>query len=107
VPLPGGTRIVHPHVVIQDTVVNQSRIETVVVCALSTNMKRAFQPGNILLESGEAGLSKQSIVIVSQVSTVEKSTLGEYIGTLSKERVDELLAGMEFLQRITERGVPE
>ena len=96
---PGYT---HPHVVIQDDVINHSRIHTVVVCALTTNIKRANIPGNVLLEAGEANLPKQSIVVVSQVSTLEKAQLGEYIGSLSKERMDQILAGMRFVQRLTE-----
>jgi len=101
---PNGSEpgITHPHVVIQDDVINQSRIHTVVVCALTTNMKRANMPGNVLLEAGEANLPKQSIVAVSQVSTVDKAQLGEYIGSLTKERIDQILAGMRFLQHMTD-----
>jgi len=91
----------HPHVVIQEDVLNQSRINTVVVCALTTNMKKAQAPGNILLELGEANLPKQSIVVVSQVSTVDKSQIGEYIGKLSEERVKQILAGMRFLHKMS------
>ena len=97
---PGYT---HPHVVIQDDVINHSRIQTVVVCALTTNAKRANAPGNVLLEPGEANLPRQSIVVVSQVSTVEKAQLGEYIGSLTQQRVDQILAGMRFLQLMSER----
>ncbi len=93
----------HPHVVVQDNVLNHSRINTVVVCALTTNMKRANMPGNVLLDAGEANLPKQSIVSVSQVSTVNKSQLGEYIGSLTEQRVEQILAGMKFLQSMTER----
>ncbi len=93
---------IHPHVVIQDNILNRSRIDTVVVCALSTNMKRAKSPGNILLEKGEANLPKQSIVVVSQVSTVNKTQLGEYIGSLTKQRIHQILTGMQFLQLMTE-----
>lgn len=93
----------HPHVVIQDNVINRSRINTVVVCALTTNLKRANAPGNVLLEAGEANLPRQSIVVVSQVSTVAKAQLGEYIGSLTKQRINQILAGMRFLQRMTER----
>jgi mRNA interferase MazF len=93
---------IHPHVIIQDDVINHSRIHTVVVCSLTTNIKRANMPGNVLLEAGEANLLKQSIVVVSQVSTIKKSQLGEYIGSLTKERVDQILAGMRFVQRLTE-----
>ncbi len=50
----------HPHVVIQNNVFNRSRINTVVVCALTSNLQRAAAPGNVLLEPGEADLSKQS-----------------------------------------------
>jgi mRNA interferase MazF len=102
---PNGSEpgVIHPHVVIQDDVINRSRIHTVVVCALTTNMKRANMPGNVLLEAGEANLPKQSIVVVSQVSTVDKAQLGEYIGSLTKERIEQILAGMHFLQRLTER----
>lgn len=92
--------IAHPHVVIQDDVLNHSRIQTVVVCALSTNLKRANLPGNVLLDPNEGGLPKQSIVLVSQVSTVNKADLGECLGTLSRERVQQILAGMRLLQRM-------
>ena len=92
--------ILHPHVVLQDNLFNHSRINTVVVCALTSNLKRiANTPGNILLDVGEANLPKQSVVEVSKVSTVDKTRLGEYIGSLSEERINEILAGMRFLQR--------
>lgn len=93
--------ITHPHVVIQDSVLNRSRINTLVVCALTTNLKRGNLPGNVLLEVGEANLPRQSIVVVSQVSTVDKAQLGEYIGSLTEERVNQILAGMRFQQIMT------
>lgn len=88
----------HPHVVVQDDVFNHSRITTVVVCALTTNLNRAKEPGNVLLDPGEGNLPKQSVVVVSQVSSVEKSRLGERIGALSDARVEQVLAGLRFLQ---------
>lgn len=94
---------IHPHVIVQDNLFNHSRIDTVVVCALTTNLKRANLPGNILLEAGEANLPKQSVVVVSQVSAVKKAQLGEYIGSLSVARIDQILAGMRFIQRMAER----
>lgn len=101
---PGGPEpdYIHPHVIIQDDVLNDSRIDTVVVCALTTNMKRAKAPGNVLLEAGEANLPRQSVVVVSQVSTVKKTQLGAYIGSLSAQRVHQILAGMQFLQILSE-----
>jgi mRNA interferase MazF len=94
--------IVHPNVVIQDTIINQSRIDTIVVCGISTNMRRAFEPGNILLEASEGDLPKQSIIVVSQISVVKKSDIGEYIGSLSEQRIEQIFAGMRYLQRFTE-----
>src|SRR5688572_26418849 len=101
---PGGSEsdYAHPHVVIQDNIINRSRINTVVVCALTTNLKRAKAPGNVLLEAGEANLPRQSIVVVSQVSTVDKAQLGEHIGSLNEQRINQILAGMQFLQRMSE-----
>jgi mRNA interferase MazF len=87
----------HPHLVIQNNVFNRSRINTVVVCALTSNLKRATAPGNVLLEPREANLPKQSVVNVSQIFTVDKNQLGEKIGTLSSRRVHEILDGIGLL----------
>jgi mRNA interferase MazF len=94
-----GAGIPHPYVILQDNVFNHSRLNTVVVCALTSNVKRASLPGNVLLEAGEANLPKPSVVEVSKLSTVDKTQLGEYIGSLTGQRVAEILAGMRFLQR--------
>ncbi len=88
----------HPYAVVQENVFNHSRIHTVVVCALTTNLNKASLPGNVLLDDGEAHLPKQSVVEVSKVSSVEKAQLGEFIGSLTKERIEQILAGMRFLQ---------
>jgi mRNA interferase MazF len=97
--------IPHPYVVVQQDIFNHSRIDSLVVCALTTNLKQAKSPGNVLLEAGEANLLKQSAVVVSKISTVKKSQLGEYIGSLSAARIDQILAGIRFLQLMT--GHPE
>ena len=90
--------LAHPHVVVQDDIFNQSRIATVIVCALTTNLKRVTEPGNLMLELGEGGLSKQSVVVVSQISSIPKDQLGEFIGHLSDDRVRQILAGISFQQ---------
>lgn len=87
----------HPHVVIQNNAFNHSRINTVVVCALTSNLKRASAPGNVLLDKGEANLPKQSVVNISQVFAVDKSQLEEKIGTLSAKRVEQILSGLNLL----------
>jgi mRNA interferase MazF len=64
---------------------------------LTSNIKRAQVPGNVLLEAGEGNLPKQNVVMVSQVFTVDKAQLGEYIGVLSARRVNQILAGIQLL----------
>ena len=87
----------HPCAVVQNDVFNQSQVRTVVVCALTSNLRRARYPGNVLLDLGEAGLPRQSVVNITQILTVDRSQLGECIGTLSPERVREVMAGLRLL----------
>ena len=87
----------HPHVVVQNNVFNESRINTVVVCALTSNLKRGDAPGNVLLHKGEGGLKKESVANVSQVVTVDKGDLIEKIGSLSQSRVNQIIEGLCLL----------
>ncbi len=57
-----------------------------------------YPPGNILLDVGEANLPKHSAVEVSKVSSIPKTQLGEYIGSLTERRIEQILVGMRFLQ---------
>jgi len=86
-----------PHVVVQNDIFNASRIQTTVLCAVTSNLTRAKAPGNLLLRKGEANLSRSSVVNVSQVVTVDKSILREKIGTLSRQRVLEIVAGLRLV----------
>ncbi|NEQ99777.1 MAG: type II toxin-antitoxin system PemK/MazF family toxin [Cyanothece sp. SIO2G6] len=96
-PIGSAPGLRHPHVVIQNDAFNTSQIQTVVVCALTSNLKRASAPGNVLLDLGEANLPKQSVVNISQVFTVDKSQLDEKIGVLSPERLRQVLDGIYLL----------
>ncbi len=87
----------HPHVVVQNNIFNASKIGTVVVCALTSNLKRGEAPGNVLLKKGEANLKKDSVVNVTQLVTVDKTDLVEQIGTLSPARVREIVDGIKLL----------
>jgi mRNA interferase MazF len=92
----------HPYVIIQNNLFNQGRINTIVVCALTTNLKLTRSPGNVLLNESEANLPKQSVVNISQIYTVSKSQLGDYIGTLSTTRIRQILAGIYLLMNPAE-----
>jgi len=88
---PGDRR---PCVVVQNDRFNQSRIQTAVICILTSNLDRANSPGNILLAEGEAGLPKRSVVNVSQLYTVDRRAFQEYIGTLSRKRIERVVEGI-------------
>ena len=87
----------HPFVVIQNNMFNHSRIDTIVVCSLTSNLRLANAPGNVLLNKGEANLPRQSIVNITQMYTVDKADLVEWIGALSERRVEQILAGIRLL----------
>jgi mRNA interferase MazF len=96
---PGGSEpgYRHPYVVVQNNLFNQSKIHTVVVCGLTTNLRRAQSPGNVLLEAGEADLPQASVVNVTQLFTVDKSHLHDYVGTLSFKRVCQIVEGIRLV----------
>ena len=87
----------HPFVVVQNNIFNKSQIGTVIVCVITSNLKRAKSPGNILLFPGESNLPEQSVINISQVYTVDKKDLSEKIGILSPERVQEMLDGIDLI----------
>lgn len=101
---PTGSKMAyrHPYVVIQNNVFNKSKMNTAVVCALTSNIQKAGIPGNVLLEKDEGNLPKQSVVNVSQITTVDKSELIDKIGTLSMKRIYQIIDGINLL--IVPRG---
>ena len=87
----------HPYVIMQNDVFNSSRINTTIGIALTSNLSRAYIPGNVLLQKGEANLPKASVANVTQMVTVDKSDLREKIGHLSAKRIREILDGMKLV----------
>ena len=71
-----------PVLVIQADAFNQSRIQTAIVAAITTNLELAEAPGNVLLPARAAGLRRDSVVNVSQLLTLDRSFLTEHAGTL-------------------------
>jgi mRNA interferase MazF len=96
-PSGSGSGYKHPHVVVQNNVFNQSRIRTVVVCAITSNLERANAPGNVSLKKGEGNLRKDSVINVSQILTVDKSDLSEKIGSLSPSKIGQVVEGIQLL----------
>ncbi|MBW2022905.1 MAG: type II toxin-antitoxin system PemK/MazF family toxin [Deltaproteobacteria bacterium] len=87
----------HPHIVIQNNVFNASKINTVVVCVITSNLRRAKSPGNVVIEKGEANMPKKSVVNVTQLYTVDKRDLLDRIGKVSKEKLEMILEGVKLV----------
>jgi mRNA interferase MazF len=81
-----------PVLVVQDDLLNASRLQTVMVVPLTTNLQRAEAIGNVLLRPGETGLRRDSVALVCQVMTVDKEFLDDLAGSLPRRalaRIDE------------------
>jgi mRNA interferase MazF len=91
---PSGKR---PAVVVQNDLLNMSNINTTVMCLITSNLKLGQVPGNVSLRKGTANLPKASVVVVSQIATVDKQRLLEKIGTLPKEKLEEVIAGCQMV----------
>ena len=86
-----------PVVIVQGDAFNRSRIETVVCVPLTSNLRWAEAPGNVLLEAKLTGLPKDSVGNVSQLVTLDKSSLTERVGKLSKAKLDLVLFGIDIV----------
>jgi len=86
-----------PVVVVSSDAFNASRIQTVVVVALTSNLRLAEAPGNVRVRAKEAGLPKESVANVSQVLTVDKDVLTERSGQLRPATLDQLAAGLRLV----------
>lgn len=91
---PSGRR---PAVVVQQDRFNRSGIQTVVVAAVTSNLNLAAAPGNVRLRKGEGGLSKASVVNVSQLMAVDRDLIEGKLGRLSAQRLADLWTGMRVL----------
>lgn len=91
---PAETR---PALILQTNRFNASRINTVVVVAVTSNLLLAELPGNVALHAGEGGLPKASVVNVTQISTIDRIYLGGRIGSVSRERLREVWAGVRLV----------
>lgn len=93
-PVGSGPGYRHPVVVISTNTFNDSRISTVIVAVITSNLRLAVAPGNVRVAAKETGLRKDSVVNVSQVLTVDKGLLTEHVAHLPGERMTELETGL-------------
>lgn len=86
-----------PVVVVQGDALNRSAVGTVVCVAITSNLKWADAPGNVLLTARSTGLARQSVANVTQIVTLDKSDLTERAGRLPGPKLDLVLAGIDTL----------
>ena len=91
---PSGRR---PVVVLQHDRFNRSQLATVVVAAITSKLKYGALPGNVRLRKGEAGLPRASVVNVTQIATVDRSTIGPRLGALTNHRVAQIWEGVRLV----------
>ena len=96
-PTGSGPGFRRPVVVVQGDSFNRSRIATVLCVPLTSNLKWAGAPGNVLLETHLTGLPKDSVANVSQVVALDKSLFTERAGKLPRAKTDLVLAGIDVV----------
>jgi len=86
-----------PVVVVQGDAFNRSRIGTVVCVPLTSNIRWADAPGNVLLSRAATGLPKDSVANVSQVVTLDRCVLADRAGRLSRSKLEAILEGIDIV----------
>lgn len=96
-PVGSGPGYRRPVLVLQSDAFNQSRISTIVVLAMTKNLALAKAPGNVLITARASGLDVDSVVNVSQIITLDKSFLTEYISSLTFAQMAKIEDGIRLL----------
>jgi mRNA interferase MazF len=86
-----------PVLVVQADAFNKSRINTVVCVPLTSTLKLAEAPGNVLLTSRDTGLGRDSVAVVSQLTVLDKTRLVEPVGKLAKKALQNVEAGIKLV----------
>ena len=86
-----------PVLVVQCDAFNQSRIATVVCVPLTSNLKWADSPGNVLLTAAASGLDRDSVANVSLIVAIDKVQLTERVGKVTARKLERVLAGVDVV----------
>ena len=97
VPSGSGPGFRRPVVVVQGNSLNRSRVATVVCVPLTSNLKWANAPGNVMLSARATGLPKDSVANVSQIISLDKTLLTEHSGRLSQAKISLVLSGIDVV----------
>lgn len=96
-PVGSSPGLPRPVLIIQSDKFNQSRINTVVIAIISTNLKLTNSEGNVLLTARQSNLPKDSVVNISQLFTIDESLLRDYAGTLSAKKMEQVDSGLRLV----------
>lgn len=86
-----------PVVIMQNDSFTESKINTVIVVPLTTNTVLADAPGNVLLKREDSKLSKDSVIVVSQITVLDKDRLIEKETKISKKIIEEVECGIRLI----------
>lgn len=94
-PTGSGPGFRRPVIVIQGNALNRSRVATTLCVPLTSNLRWAEAPGNLLLKARVTGLPKDSVANVSQLVALDRTLLEERVGRIPRARISLLLAGID------------
>ncbi len=99
---PGGSSpgFRRPVLIIQSNEFNRSRIQTVVVAVITSNLILANAPGNVRIPARASGLKKASVINVSQIITLDKSVLAGSVGTVKANYMREVEEGLRLVMGV-------
>jgi mRNA interferase MazF len=91
-PHPRGSSLAkrRPVLIIQGDSFNRSKINTVICAIITSNTELASLPGNLLLEKSISGLEKTSTINFTQIYSLDKPDLIEYVTMLPKFILDKV-----------------
>ncbi|HEY7372346.1 MAG TPA: type II toxin-antitoxin system PemK/MazF family toxin [Polyangia bacterium] len=96
-PVGSGPGFRRPVVVVQGNALNRSRLATVVCVPLTSNLRLAAAPGNVLLLANTTGLPKDSVANVSQIISLDRTILTAKIGQVARSHMSLVLAGIDLV----------
>ena len=86
-----------PGLVIQNNAINDSKINTVIMVAITSTLKFGELPGNVTLRKGEANMPKRCVINISQIKSVDKKSIKDNIGTLSNNKMAAVEEGIRLI----------
>lgn len=96
-PVGSGPGFTRPVVIVQGDALNATRLATVVVVPLTSNLRWASAPGNVLLKARRTGLPKDSVANVSQIVAIDRTVLSEHVGRVPSAQLELILGGIDVV----------